>query len=133
MSANATASGSPTIIFYPWGNGDGSTTFNVPDFQTASSIGSGGTAGTVSQSPGTKIGQYGGEQQHVQLAAEVGTHNHPPLSGAANFFTNRSTTAFTTAGSVSIGTDATTGNNTSGGNPFNVYHPVAVVNKIIKT
>lgn len=33
LSGNATATGSTTLVVFPWGNGDGSTTFNVPDLR----------------------------------------------------------------------------------------------------
>lgn len=33
MSSNATATSSVTAVIFPWGNGDGSTTFNVPDLR----------------------------------------------------------------------------------------------------
>jgi hypothetical protein len=52
MSANATASrSSGTITYFPWGNGNGSTTFNVPDMRNYFRRGASSTLplGTVQQ------------------------------------------------------------------------------------
>ncbi|WP_191057844.1 phage tail protein [Geminicoccus harenae] len=39
MSANATSSGTGTLVTAPWGVGDGSSTFNLPDLRGFSSVG----------------------------------------------------------------------------------------------
>lgn len=52
LSANATATRSGTITFFAYGNGDGSTTFNLPNYSGRSLFGRdnmGGTAFNVSQ------------------------------------------------------------------------------------
>lgn len=52
MSANATASRSGTMTFFAHGNGDGSTTFNLPNYNGRALVGrdnQGGTASNVSQ------------------------------------------------------------------------------------
>lgn len=56
MSANATTSRSGTMTFFPYGNGDGSLTFNLPDYRGMSMIGRdnlGGTAANVLQASTT--------------------------------------------------------------------------------
>jgi microcystin-dependent protein len=58
VSANATVSGSASFTVFPHGNGDGSTTFNVPEGRGYVSIGSdwiGGTAAQRSQITTTTI------------------------------------------------------------------------------
>ncbi len=59
-----------------WGAGDGSTTFNVPDFRRRVMMGSGGVQGSA-QAPGTTVGSYGGEETHVLTTAEMPQHAHP--------------------------------------------------------
>mgnify|MGYP000753482880 CR=1 FL=1 len=46
MSANATSTRSGTITFFAYGNGDGSTTFNLPDFRGLSMVGRDNMGGT---------------------------------------------------------------------------------------
>ena len=76
ISQNATSSGVPTLTFYPWGAGDGSTTFNVPDKRRRVSIGSGGTASTDPLGIGNVTGCTGGEERHTPTLAETAAHNH---------------------------------------------------------
>lgn len=61
------------VLGTSWGAGDGSTTFNIPDFRRASSIGSGGTGSSVvSNSPGSA----GGAETHPIAIAELPAHSH---------------------------------------------------------
>lgn len=55
-----------------WGVGDGSTTFNLPDFRGRSTVGAGTGAG-LSTRP---LGQTGGEENHILTAAEGAIHSH---------------------------------------------------------
>ena len=52
-----------------WGNGDGSTTFNLPDLRGRVTVGV-GSVGTNSQ-PTVALGAVGGEQNHTLIAAEA--------------------------------------------------------------
>lgn len=139
MSQNATTGGAQSLTFFPWGNGDGSTTFNVPDMRTRSTVGSGGTGAGATQSPGVVVGNVGGEQVHTQLTAEVGVHAHtlsfPSGDTSIVYNTSGSGQALSaTAANLQLSTTLPiVGNNQGSATPFNVYHPVAVVNKIIKT
>ncbi len=83
MSQNATASGSEGVIFYYWGNGDGSTTFNVPNLQTQSTAGAGGSGYTF----GSGLGQSGGAQDQTITRDMMPAHTHdfPPDSGVTGF------------------------------------------------
>lgn len=73
MSQNATASGTISIQFFNWGNGNGSTTFNLPSFTRSTSVGSGGTGTTTI---GNVLGQSGGEENHVLSEGEMPSHIH---------------------------------------------------------
>lgn len=48
MSTNATATISVAAVLFPWGNGDGSTTFNVPDLRGRTLVGRNNMGGTAS-------------------------------------------------------------------------------------
>lgn len=80
---------------YPHGNGDGSTTFNVPDLRGRVSIGKDDMGGTAASRVttggsginGTSLGASGGEQNHLLSTAEMPAHNHgitgaPSMTGS---------------------------------------------------
>lgn len=62
-----------TAISTTWGAGDGSTTFNVPDFRGRTTIGSGTGSGLTARTVGT---QNIGEETHALITAELAAHNH---------------------------------------------------------
>lgn len=57
----------------PWGQGDGTTTFGVPDLRRRTVVGAGGT-GTATL--GATVGSAGGEEEHALTGAEGPVHNH---------------------------------------------------------
>lgn len=70
-----------------WGDGNGTTTFNIPDLTYRIPMG-------ASSSPALDVGQLAGEAEHTLTAAEMPTHNHtitqtphshPPVSPATVF------------------------------------------------
>jgi len=86
--SNTASAGATTIKFFNWGNGDGSTTFNVPNLLYRGTMGSGGTPGTTAQAPSTGlptgvVGSVGGESQHTQLSTELVSHNHTAHVGSS--------------------------------------------------
>lgn len=86
LSAAATAGGATPLTFFPWGNGDGLTTFNVPN-----GIGRGfagvDTAGAVLASNKPGLGQTLGEELHTLSLPEMPSHSHPlPSTTTANSF-----------------------------------------------
>lgn len=88
LSANATATGGPSLRFFLFGNGDGSTTFNVIDMGGVVPVGykvSGDGDGDYKA-----IGQSYGEKRHALSSSEApaiasgGTHAHTvPFTGDA--------------------------------------------------
>jgi microcystin-dependent protein len=89
MSGNAEANGAVTIVIFPHGRGDGSTTFNLPDRKGRVAIGRDDMGGTVSSparvtatgtgNPGidaTRLGVAGGVEKHTVSEAQMPQHNH---------------------------------------------------------
>lgn len=125
-----------------WGAGDGSTTFNLPNLQRRSTVGSGGTGTTALANT---VGSTGGEETHTLLQAEIPNYNltvTDPGHVHSDYFSNISgggspaTTINTTSGTAINTGSATTGisvNSGGSGTAFTQYHPVAVVLKVIKT
>ena len=78
------------VIGTTYGVGDGSSTFNIPDFRSVSPIG-GGTGSLHSGAGGTtnrSIGTFYGNETHTIAANELPAHNHNigNNSGATRFF-----------------------------------------------
>jgi microcystin-dependent protein len=128
-SANATASGAVDIQFFNWGNGDGSTTFNVPDLRRKVTIGQGGTGSSTDFGvAGTVVGEEGGEESHTMTLDELVAHTHTIRfynNGVNN--SNPADVSDTNAGT--LWPTSSTGNS----QPFNVMQPSGIVYKIIKT
>lgn len=62
-----------TAIGTTWGAGDGSTTFNLPDFRRRVGVGSGGSGtGTL----GNAVGNTGGTETHTLTSTEMPVHGH---------------------------------------------------------
>lgn len=116
------------IIGSQFGEGDGSTTFNVPDINRYRvPI---GYDGTEDQGERTNIGTVGGEEKHTMTIAELVKHTHKigaDLINLTNF-------------SITIGGNGAAqnyyANNVSGetgeSQPFNVMQPYVTTNYIIK-
>lgn len=84
LSNTAVGNGATTIRIFPHGNGDGSTTFNVPDDRgrtTAGHDGMGVTAAgrLTNQSggvDGAKLGKAGGSETHTLTTNQLAAHAH---------------------------------------------------------
>jgi len=57
---------------YPYGNGDGSTTFNLPDARGRVPVGAGAGAGLTSRA----LGDEGGAETHTLTEAQMPAHTH---------------------------------------------------------
>jgi hypothetical protein len=132
LSQAATATGSSDLTFYPWGAGDGTTTFNVPNLPHHTTIGWGGTPAAHTGMSGTVTGQRGGEETHTQLAVEIASHTHTGTVGAAvGISAGNSSLLF--HDTPPTGQFALSINNFGSAQPFNVTQLSAVVTKMIKT
>lgn len=117
-----------TAIGTAYGTGDGSTTFNLPNFN--------GGSGRIPLGKGSRsLGATGGEENHTLTVNELAAHAHNPGSGSSPSFTiavGAGPSAFLqTAGSGYgiIGNGST--NNAGTDTPHNNMQPYQVVNYII--
>lgn len=128
-----------------WGTGDGTTTFNLPDFRRRTAVGSGGTG---TSTLGNTVGNFGGEETHTLVPSEAPSLNHSIIGTTIGGTTTAPpTTAITNsaarginAGSNSAGGSSNTNglgtpyiNTNAGDGAHNNIQPSAIVLKIIKT
>lgn len=137
ITTSGTQSGVHTLRVCPYGLGDGSTTFNVPDMRGRVGAGNDSMGGTVASRltlAGTQgsygnLGASGGEERHTMTSAELVSHSHnvPAILTAPGGSYNVATASSSGAGgNVSTASSGST-------TPFNVVAPTAVVNFIVKT
>lgn len=143
-------SGTHTAVHAPYGDGDGSTTFTLPDTRRRAMIGRGGTpTATV----GARLGATGGAETHTLSEAEsaLKTHNHGVTdAGHAHEYIRTDETQTAQGGlsaeSPPLGNSQVGGaitsvnatgisiqNNNGAASAHNNMQPVLVVTKIIKT
>lgn len=112
-----------TAISTNYGVGNGSTTFNVPDFRGRVGVGTGAGSGLTSRA----IGATGGEETHALSEAELASHYHTYTIGSTGG-------GATQARNLSSGADASFNTSSVGsGTGHNTMQPFLVATKIIKT
>lgn len=112
------------IIGTGYGAGDGSTTFNLPDFRGRTAIGAGQGAGLSVRVRGDMVGT----ETHTLTENQMPSHIHSMGRGLA--FSPNNGGSF--RGDGSTGPNVTTGA-AGGSQPHNNMQPSLVINKIIKT
>lgn len=129
INTSGTQSGVHTGTHAPFGTGDGSTTFGIPDSRRRVTAGRGGSGTTTLNA---HVGSVGGEETHTLTIAEIPSHTHTPsynnilgLIGAA--------AAGLAAGISDTNNVNLSIGNTGGGGAHNVLGPTLIVTKIIKT
>ena len=126
-STTASASGAISINFFNWGNGNGSTTFNVPLLTGKVTAGVGG-----SLLGGTDVsGQSTGVASYTLAANDLPAHTHPQNSNTV--LVSSGALTFVAGGPPAYGQGGTTGTNTTTNTPISLVQPTAVLFKIIKT
>ena len=113
------------VIGTRYGDGNTTTTFNLPDGRGRSLIGAGNGDGLTPRSINTV---HVGEESHTQTVAEMPAHTHG-WSGPEIRTEERGDGA----NNVWRGTLAATTDSAGGGQPFNVVHPCLVAYLFIKT
>jgi microcystin-dependent protein len=142
INTSGSQSGTHSIYACPYGLGDGSTTFNVPDVRgrvVAGADAMGGTAASRLTNPATTTngvngnqGAAGGEQAHVQSATELATHAHSKASQFGNPGNSFSDPTVWSTVNTSVG--GSPGNTGSAGSSVaaNIVQPTLVANYIIR-
>ena len=140
------------VVGTTFGAGDGSTTFNVPDYRGRISVGKddmgGSTAGRITVAGcgvnGTTLGAVGGAQTHTLTTAQLSVHSHGisdpghAHSYDAALVDNGASGGGTRASvnpsiSTSSNTTGITISNAGSGSAHNNVQPIIIINKIIYT
>lgn len=130
--SRVTYAGLFAVLSTEYGAGDGSTTFNLPDFRGRVAVGAGAGGGLTARA----LGAEGGEETHVLSTGEMPSHNHPAeidVRGATGETSVTggtrplATTGVQTAANSQVNTTAT-----GGGGAHNNMPPFLVEGRIIR-
>ena len=120
INTSGSQSGTHTCKLAPYGIGDGSTTFNTPDYKSRILVGK-----DQSDTDFAGLGQTGGAQTVTLTTNELPAHTHTYLKGSGSGGTE-------VGPNTSAGTGASTGSSGSGA-AFSILNPYMTTNFIIKT
>lgn len=138
INTSGSQSGVHSLRACPYGLGDGTTTFNVPDARGRVIAGNdimGGTSAdrltapsTVGSINGDVLGNAGGQESHVQTTTELASHTHQSgrSAGSSGAFGVVDNAAASSSGQWTTGSAGSSGG-------ANVVQPTLILNKIIKT
>lgn len=136
------------VIGTTWGSGDGSTTFNIPDFRGRTSIGSG--TGTAPDATAHALGSGGGMETVTLTTSQIPAHSHDAHSNStykfyvgqadAYFQSDKRVATASSSGSYYFATQDTTRGftekgateNAGGGGSHGNMTPYRTVTKIIR-
>lgn len=128
LSNNPSTSITTPFQFFPWSNGNGSTTFTLPNLQGNVALGSGGSLTILDRNT---VGGIGGTASNTISIANMPAHNHPgstvPVTNQNlnSGFANVDTVNGSSTGQLSIASQG-------GGTAMNNVQPSVVVLKCIK-
>lgn len=109
-----------------YGAGDGSSTFNLPDYRGRTIVGAGAGAGLTARTLGAKAG----EESHALSVGEMPAHNHGLTAATGTGISHDS--AIINDNGINAGYLATTAAN-GGDNAHNNMQPYSVCSVFIKT
>jgi microcystin-dependent protein len=138
ISNAATVTASSTLTYFPWGAGDNTSDFAVPNLNGQVLAGSGSNLFAISPLVDV-VGQNGGSPTHTMLIGEMPLHNHPgsvvnPMSTSTTVSPPGSNAgAQLLAGTWPVAVAQQGGGilNTQG-TPFNIVQPTTIVYKYIR-
>jgi microcystin-dependent protein len=141
IATSGTQSGTHTMRHCPYGLGDGTTTFNIPDARgrvVAGADAMGGTAASrlsLGRSEGSygQLGASGGAQSHTMAITEMPAHTHNPGTRTTNAGADQTGTGIPPHNASASGTQQMVTDSTGGGNAHNNVQPTLVTNYIIRT
>lgn len=126
VSTNITTSGSQsgthTSVLTPYGLGDGSTTFNVPNLKGSVPVGLDTTAAEFAG-----LGETGGAKTHTLVTGEMPAHTHTGTFGDLTGSAGAAVYSAANRTAASIATDST-----GGGGAHNNLQPYVTMNYIVK-
>jgi microcystin-dependent protein len=130
------------VVSTTYGAGDGTTTFNIPDFRERSPVGQATAQTQIPQYDARVLGAKIGEGMHVLSTAELASHTHPITDPKHHHTLAASLNApggggglVGGAGAATTSTDATgitQADAAGGGGGHNTVQPSLVVNFIIR-